>query len=154
MAENLFYNYFGDTNIMTSLALRIEKFAVYIIIIYMATMTGLYFHMDSRINVLQTLQNKSFEKYALKEQRHDESILKITNKFVELSDSVHELNSDVKDHLNSISNLLMTNQSRINKNRNDIDYLEDDPDDINDLTNKTPSKIKSSTKKALPKSTK
>lgn len=94
---------------MTSLALKIEKFAVYIIIIYMATMTGLYFHMDSRINVLQTLQNKTFEKYALKEQKHDESILEVTKKFDYLSESVKELNVDVKEHLNSLSNLLLNN---------------------------------------------
>ena len=94
---------------MTSLALKIEKFAVYIIIIYMATMTGLYFHMDSRINVLQTLQNKTFEKYALKEQKHDEKLAEVTVKFDELSNSVKELNDDMKNNLNSLSNLLINN---------------------------------------------
>lgn len=94
---------------MTSLALKIEKFAVYIIIIYMATMTGLYFHMDSRINVLQTLQNKTFEKYALKEQKHDKELAEVAVKFDELSNSVKELNDDMKNHLNSLSNLLINN---------------------------------------------
>ena len=75
----------------------------------MATMTGLYFHMDSRINVLQTLQNKTFEKYALKEQKHDEKLAEVTVKFEELSNSVKELNDDMKNYLNSLSNLLINN---------------------------------------------
>ena len=100
---------------MTSLALKIEKFAVYIIIIYMATMTGLYFHMDSRINVLQTMQNKTFEKYALKEQRHDEEIAIITKQVSSISQDVKGLENNIVEHLNSLSNMLLTNSSNIKK---------------------------------------
>lgn len=100
---------------MTSLALKIEKFAVYIIIIYMATMTGLYFHMDSRINVLQTMQNKTFEKYALKEQKHDEEILAITKQVSELSSSVKGLEHNITEHLNSLSSILLSNSAHIKK---------------------------------------
>ena len=106
---------FGDTTTMTSLALKIEKFAVYIIIIYMATMTGLYFHMDSRINVLQTMQNKTFEKYALKEQKHDEEIAVITKQVSEISQNVKGLENNIVEHLNSLSNMLLTNSSNIKK---------------------------------------
>lgn len=97
---------------MTSLSLKIEKFAVYIIIIYMATMTGLYFHMDSRINVLQTMQNKTFEKYALKEQKHDEDIANITKQVSELSQNVKGSENNITEHLNSLSNMLLNDYKK------------------------------------------
>ena len=95
---------------MTSLALKIEKFAVYIIIIYMATMTGLYFHMDSRINVLQTMQDKTFEKYAIKERKHDEDIAAISKQVSELSVNVKGLENNITEHLNSLSNMLLNDR--------------------------------------------
>ena len=95
---------------MTSLALKIEKFAVYIIIIYMATMTGLYFHMDSRINVLQTMQDKTFEKYALKERKHDEDLALITKQVSDLSTNVKGLENNITEHLNSLSNMLLNDK--------------------------------------------
>ena len=97
---------------MTSLALKIEKFAVYIIIIYMATMTGLYFHMDSRINVLQTMQNKTFEKYALREQKHDEDIVNMAKQVSELSQNVKGLENNITEHLNSLSNMLLNDYKK------------------------------------------
>ena len=97
---------------MTSLALKIEKFAVYIIIIYMATMTGLYFHMDSRINVLQTMQNKTFEKYALKEQKHDEDIVNMAKQVSELSQNVKGLENNITEHLNILSNMLLNDYKK------------------------------------------
>lgn len=97
---------------MTSLSLKIEKFAVYIIIIYMATMTGLYFHMDSRINVLQTMQNKTFEKYALKEQKHDEDIANITKQVSELSQNVKGSENNITEHLNNLSNMLLNDYKK------------------------------------------
>ena len=95
---------------MTSLALKIEKFAVYIIIIYMATMTGLYFHMDSRINVLQTMQDKTFEKYALKERKHDEDISTLSKQVSDLSTNVKGLENNITEHLNSLSNMLLNDR--------------------------------------------
>ena len=97
---------------MTSLALKIERFAVYIIIIYMATMTGLYFHMDSRINVLQTMQNKTFEKYALKEQKHDEDIVNMAKQVSELSQNVKGLENNITEHLNILSNMLLNDYKK------------------------------------------
>jgi len=86
----------------------------------MATMTGLYFHMDSRINVLQTLQNKTFEKFALKEAGHDEILSEMKSDFSDLSTSVKDLNIDVKNQMNSLTNLLLSNSSLIRKNNKDI----------------------------------
>lgn len=97
---------------MTSLALKIEKFAVYIIIIYMATMTGLYFHMDSRINVLYTMQNKTFEKYALKEAKHDLDMAEITKQVSSLSQDVRSLENNVVNRLTSLSNVLLNDPNR------------------------------------------
>lgn len=108
---------------MTNLALKIEKFAVYIIIIYMATMTGLYFHMDSRINVLQTLQNKTFEKFALKEEGHDEILSEMQVEVNNLATSVKELNSDVKQQLNGLTNLLLKNSTLLRENNSDINNI-------------------------------
>ena len=107
----------------TSLALRIEKFAVYIIIIYMATMSGLYFHMDSRINVLQTMQSETFKKYSLKEEKHDVQIAEIRNNFAELDSSVKSLNESVQDHLEGLTNLLVNNSILIKNNH--IDTVEE-----------------------------
>jgi len=100
---------------MTNLALRIEKFAVYIVIIYMATMTGLYFHMDSRINVLQTMQTKTFEKYAIKEQKHDEYILQITNQVSDLSKSVKGLENNVIEQLHNLSQTILSEKETSHK---------------------------------------
>lgn len=107
----------------TSLALRIEKFAVYIIIIYMATMSGLYFHMDSRINVLQTMQSETFKKYSLKEEKHDAEVSEIRNNFVDLDSSVKSLRDEVKEHLNGLTNLLVNNSILIKNNH--IDTVEE-----------------------------
>ena len=107
----------------TSLALRIEKFAVYIIIIYMATMSGLYFHMDSRINVLQTMQSETFKKYSLKEEKHDVQIAEIRNNFAELDSSVKSLNESIQDHLEGLTNLLVNNSILIKNNH--IDTVEE-----------------------------
>ena len=75
-------------------------------------MTGLYFHMDSRINVLQTMQNKTFEKYALKEQKHDEDIANITKQVSELSQNVKGSENNITEHLNSLSNMLLNDYKK------------------------------------------
>jgi hypothetical protein len=92
---------------MTSLALKIEKYAVYIIIIYMATMTGLYFHMDSRISVLQTIQDKTLEKFTLKEQQHTDIDGKLSSDLKSLSTEVGTLSNNLTIKLNDITNLVL-----------------------------------------------
>lgn len=92
---------------MTSLALKIEKFAVYIMIVYMATMTGLYFHMDSKISVLQTIQDKTLAKFADKDKNHVDVDTKLSSEIAELSKDFDTLKSDINNQLTTITELIL-----------------------------------------------
>jgi len=96
---------------MENLSVKIEKFSIYIMIVYMSTMTGLYFHMDSRINALQTMQDRTFEKYSLKEQRTEEDILAVKLQVSELSKDVKKVENNILEHLTNLSNIIVANNS-------------------------------------------
>jgi 5S rRNA maturation endonuclease (ribonuclease M5) len=79
--------------------------------------------MDSRINVLQTMQSETFKKYSLKEEKHDAEVSEIRNNFVDLDSSVKSLRDEVKEHLNGLTNLLVNNSILIKNNH--IDTVEE-----------------------------
>jgi hypothetical protein len=99
---------------MSNFVTKIEKFAVYIIILYMATMTGLYFHMDSRISVLQTIQDKTLEKFSEKEKYHSEVDTKLTDEMNKLNCKVNSLSTELNARFNSITDILLNNISTNN----------------------------------------
>jgi hypothetical protein len=91
---------------------RMEKFMFYVVIIYMMSMTGLYFHMDARIKVLQTIQTNSlnlFKSYAEKDKAQETDITNLTIQIDELRDQIDGLDSNMNSKFSDLSNLIIKN---------------------------------------------
>lgn len=105
-----------------SFSSKMEQFMVYFCLIYMLTMTGLYFHMDSRINVLQTIQEDSlslFRNYANKDRNQQDNIDELDEKIESIRGDLRSLNSNIDLKLNNMSTLLLNFASGGNKHNND-----------------------------------
>lgn len=91
---------------------RMEKFMFYVIIIYMMSMTGLYFHMDSRIKVLQTIQTNSlnlFKSYAEKDEKQESDITNLVVQIDDLKDQIDTLEDNLHGSFTDLSNLIIKN---------------------------------------------
>lgn len=96
----------------TALNERMEKFMFYVMIIYMMSMTGLYFHMDSRIKVLQTIQTNSlnlFKSYAEKDKKQESDITELTGQIDDLREQIGTLNDNMGTKFTDLSNLIIQN---------------------------------------------
>jgi chromosome segregation ATPase len=93
---------------------RMEKFMFYVVIIYMMSMTGLYFHMDSRIKVLQTIQTNSlnlFKTYAEKDKKQETDITDLTGQIDDLKTQIDSLDETLHSNFKQLSNLIINNLS-------------------------------------------
>jgi len=91
---------------------RMEKFMFYVVIIYMMSMTGLYFHMDARIKVLQTIQTNSlnlFKSYAEKDKSQESDITDLTIQIDELRAQIDGLDDNMNLKFSNLSNLIIKN---------------------------------------------
>ncbi len=94
----------------TALNERMEKFMFYVVIIYMMSMTGLYFHMDSRIKVLQTIQTNSldlFKKYSDKDIKQQSDIDELAIEIGDLKDQINGLDNNLDNKFSALSNLII-----------------------------------------------
>lgn len=97
---------------MTTLNERMEKFMFYVVIIYMMSMTGLYFHMDARIKVLQTIQTNSlnlFKSYADKDKAQESDIVELGCQIDDLRKQVKQLDNGMHTNFTNLSNLIIKN---------------------------------------------
>ncbi len=89
---------------------RMEKFMFYVVIIYMMSMTGLYFHMDSRIKVLQTIQTNSlnlFKSYAEKDKEQEGDITELADQIDDLKNQIDTLDNTLDIKFTDLSNLII-----------------------------------------------
>lgn len=90
----------------------VDKVVVYLFCMYMLAMTGLYFHMDSRIRVLQTIQANSldmFKKYSEKDQKQQSDIDNLSIRIDSLKNKLETLDDNLDDKLTRITNLILNN---------------------------------------------
>jgi hypothetical protein len=77
-------------------------------------MTGLYFHMDSRIKVLNGIQRDSlelFKSYVLTNGRQQGEINSLNNKIEELQYQVEEVNDTLDEKLTELYRLLLSKEA-------------------------------------------
>ncbi len=90
----------------------VDKVVVYLFCMYMLAMTGLYFHMDSRIIVLQVIQTNSldmFKKYSEKDQQQQSDIDNLSVRIDSLKNKLEVLDDTLDDKLTRITNLILNN---------------------------------------------
>ena len=90
----------------------IDKIIVYLFCIYIIAITGLYFHMDSRIRVLQTIQTNSlemFKRFAEKDLKQQSDIDNLSVRLDTLKHKIDVLDDNIDDKLNKITNLILDN---------------------------------------------
>ena len=98
------------------------KFMVYFCFIYMLTMTGLYFHLDARIKVLQTIQEKSldlFQSYSEKDIAQQRNIEDLKLQINDLKSELRTLNNTMDNKLTTMSAILLNFASDGNKDSRD-----------------------------------
>ena len=90
----------------------VDKVVVYLFCMYMLAMTGLYFHMDSRIRVLQVIQTNSldmFKRYSEKDQQQQSDIDNLSVRIDSLKNKLEVLDDTLDDKLTRITNLILNN---------------------------------------------
>lgn len=89
---------------------KVKDFILYIVMIYMVTMTGLYFHMDSRIAVLQSIQTNSldlFKSYSEKDTKQQGDIDQLAGQIDELKDQIDNLDDSIDSKLGNLTELII-----------------------------------------------
>lgn len=90
----------------------VDKVVVYLFCLYMVVITGLYFHMDSRIKILQTIQSSSldlFKKYSEKDIKQQVDIDNLTNRIDHLKSKIDSLDNSLDTKLGDIFELIKKN---------------------------------------------
>ncbi|MBV5346662.1 hypothetical protein JZU46_00295 [bacterium] len=88
----------------------IDRVVVYLFCMYMLAMTGLYFHMDSRIEVLQTIQFNSlemFKKYSEKDIKQQADIDGLSGKIESLKNKLENIDDSIDSKLTNLSRLIL-----------------------------------------------
>lgn len=88
----------------------VDKVVVYLFCMYMLAMTGLYFHMDSRIRILQTIQADSldmFKKYSEKDTKQQNDIDSLAARMELLKTRLESLDSNINDKFSQISRFII-----------------------------------------------
>ena len=91
----------------------LDEVVVYLFCVYMLAMTGLYFHMDSRIRVLQTIQTNSldmFRQYSTKSIQQQHDIDGLSGKIEVMKTKIETLNDNINEKLNRITNLILNDR--------------------------------------------
>ncbi len=95
--------------------IKAQQFTLYVIILYMVAMTGLYFHMDSRIGVLQSIQTSSldlFKSYSIKDMKQQGDIDDLSGQIEELTDQIEGLDDSIDTKLGNLTNLIVSSIKR------------------------------------------
>ena len=90
----------------------VDKVVVYLFCIYIVAMTGLYFHMDSRIKVLQTIQANTldmFKRYSERDQKQQGDIDTLSTRLDGLKTKLDNIDDSLDDKLTRITNLILNN---------------------------------------------
>lgn len=90
----------------------VDKVVVYLFCIYIVAMTGLYFHMDSRIKVLQTIQANTldmFKRYSERDQKQQGDIDTLSTRLDGLKNKLDNIDDSLDDKLTRITNLILNN---------------------------------------------
>ena len=90
----------------------VDKVVVYLFCIYIVAMTGLYFHMDSRIKVLQTIQANTldmFKRYSERDQKQQGDIDTLSTRLDGLKTKLDNIDDSLDDKLTRIMNLILNN---------------------------------------------
>lgn len=90
----------------------VDKVVVYLFCIYIIAITGLYFHMDSRIRVLQTIQSNSlemFKRFTERDLKQQSDIDALSSRLDGLKTNIEKLDDGLDDKLNRITNLILNN---------------------------------------------
>lgn len=93
---------------------KLGKCAFYLFFIYIMGMTGLYFHMETRITVLQSIQKSSlelFQSYSTLNGRQQSEINSLNDKIVELKEQVEDMSGSLDEKLTELYHLLLSNKA-------------------------------------------
>lgn len=111
------------TNNVDNKLSKLGKYSFYMLLIYVLGMTGLYFHMDSRIKAQYTIITKSldlFKSYSAMNTRQQSEINDVKKSIDDLQDQVEDMQGSISDKFDNLYRLIISNKAYAAEPEKDI----------------------------------